>query len=141
LESTLEIYVYSSETKIWKLSVRHEDYDISPAGLSNCVFWNGAVHWIDPAGNGFCFLVDEECLRAMPRPPLPASWELNSFRYFGESDGQLHFIGLLAGEQNPDAMNMGVNVSPDMSAGQMARSRSSNIGSQFIVVYAMDKGY
>ncbi|CAK7345564.1 unnamed protein product [Dovyalis caffra] len=138
-KSVLEIHVYSSETKIWKLSLKQENFDSWCVNLNNGVFWNGAIHWISPKGNGFCFLLDEECLQAMTSPPLPESWETNSFKYFGESGGQLHFIGSFNSEQNLDVMNMGINVSPDMSDDQMGRSSSCKIGSQYIVVYAKDK--
>ncbi|KAJ6958508.1 F-box protein [Populus alba x Populus x berolinensis] len=101
-KSLLEIHVYSSETRIWKLSLKQENFDSSSVNLNNGVFWNGAIHWISRMGNGFCFLLDKECLQAMPSPPLPESWEASNFRYFGESGGELHFIGLLTGEQKPD---------------------------------------
>lgn len=127
-KSLLEIHVYSSETKIWKLSLKQENFDSSSVNLNNGVFWNGAIHWISRMGNGFSFLLDKECLQAMPSPPLPESWETNNFRYFGESGGQLHFIGLLTGEQKADII--GVNASPEMPDDKMTSSSSSNIESQ-----------
>ncbi|KAJ6857588.1 hypothetical protein NC651_039109 [Populus alba x Populus x berolinensis] len=131
-KSLLEIHVYSSETRIWKLSLKQENFDSSSVNLNNGVFWNGAIHWISRMGNGFCFLLDKESLQAMTSPPLPESWEASNFRYFGESGGELHFIGLLTGEQKPDIIAMGVNASPEMPDD---KTTSSNI-----VVYAMEKG-
>ncbi|KAF9662918.1 hypothetical protein SADUNF_Sadunf18G0104300 [Salix dunnii] len=139
-KSLLEIHVYSSETRIWKLSLKQENFDSLCVNLNNGVLWNGAIHWISPMGKGFCFLLDKECLQAMPSPPLPESWETNNFRYFGESGGQLHFIGLLTCEQKPDIIAMGANASPELSDDKMTRSSSSNIGSRYVVVYAMEKG-
>ena len=139
-KSLLEIHVYSSETRIWKLSLKQENFDSSSVNLNNGVFWNGAIHWISRMGNGFCFLLDKECLQAMPSPPLPESWEASNFRYFGESGGQLHFIGLLPGEQKPDIIATGVNASPEMPDDKTTSSSSSNIDPQYIVVYAMEKG-
>ncbi|CAK7339169.1 unnamed protein product [Dovyalis caffra] len=81
------------------------------------VSWNDAVHWISPMGNGFSFLLDKERLETIPRPPLPEKWQDQNFRYFGESGGNLHFIGILAGNQNPDVLNMGI-ASSDMSYDQ-----------------------
>ncbi|KAJ6731951.1 FAMILY PROTEIN putative-RELATED [Salix purpurea] len=139
-KSLLEIHVYSSETRIWKLSLKQENFDSLCVNLNNGVSWNGAIHWISPTGKGFCFLLDEQRLQAMPSPPLPDSWEANSFRYFGESGGKLHFIGLLTREQKPDTIAMDANVSPDLSDDKLTGSSSSNIGSQYVVVYAMEKG-
>ncbi|KAI9398716.1 hypothetical protein POPTR_003G215900v4, partial [Populus trichocarpa] len=95
--SELKIYVYSSETKDWKLSVKLENFDLLSVNFTDGVSWNGAVHWMSPMGNGLSFLLDMECLQTIPRPPLPENWQDKNFRYFGESGGQLHFIGILAG--------------------------------------------
>ncbi|KAG5226128.1 F-box protein [Salix suchowensis] len=108
-KSLLEIHVYSSETRIWKLSLKQENFDSLCVNLNNGVSWNGAIHWISPTGKGFCFLLDEQRLQSKPSPPLPDSWEANSFRYFGESGGKLHFIGLLTREQKPDTIAMDAN--------------------------------
>ncbi|KAJ6430723.1 hypothetical protein OIU84_018268 [Salix udensis] len=70
-------------------------------------------------------------LSTIPRPPLPENWQDQDFRYFGESGGQLHFIGILAGNQNPDDLNMGI-VSSAMSDDQSS--------DQSIVVYSMERG-
>jgi hypothetical protein len=129
--SELKIYVYSSETKDWKLSVKLENFDLLSVNFTDGVSWNGAVHWMSPMGNGLSFLLDMECLQTIPRPPLPESWQDKNFRYFGESGGQLHFIGILAGNQNPDDLNLGI-VSPDMSHDQST--------DQSIVVYSMERG-
>jgi F-box interacting protein len=129
--SELKIYVYSSETKDWKLSVKLENFDLLSVNFTDGVSWNGAVHWMSPMGNGLSFLLDMECLQTIPRPPLPENWQDKNFRYFGESGGQLHFIGILAGNQNPDDLNLGI-VSPDMSHDQST--------DQSIVVYSMERG-
>ncbi|KAJ6673186.1 FAMILY PROTEIN putative-RELATED [Salix viminalis] len=91
------------------------NFDSLCVNLNNGVSWNGAIHWISPTGKGFCFLLDEQRLQSMPSPALPESWEANSFRYFGESGGKLHFIGLLTREQKPDTIAMDTNVSPELS--------------------------
>ncbi|KAF9662909.1 hypothetical protein SADUNF_Sadunf18G0103400 [Salix dunnii] len=57
----------------------------------------------NPMGIGFSFFHENECLQTIPRPPLP---ENQNFRYFGESGCYLHFIGLLAGNQNPDDLKV-----------------------------------
>ncbi|XP_011025396.1 PREDICTED: F-box protein At5g07610-like [Populus euphratica] len=129
--SELKIYVYSSETKGWKLSVKLENFNLLSVNFTDGVSWNGAVHWMSPMGNGLSFLLDMECLQTIPRPPLPEKWQDKNFRYFGESGGQLHFIGILAGNQKPDDLNMGI-VSPDMSHDQST--------DQSIVVYSMERG-
>ncbi|KAG6783453.1 hypothetical protein POTOM_012902 [Populus tomentosa] len=129
--SQLKIYVYSSETKDWKLSVKLENFDLLSVNFTDGVSWNGAVHWMSPMGNGLSFLLDMECLQTIPRPPLPENWQDKNFRYFGESGGQLHFIGILAGNKNPDNLSMGI-VSPDMSHDQST--------DQSIVVCSMERG-
>ncbi|CAK7339168.1 unnamed protein product [Dovyalis caffra] len=130
-KSELKIYVYSSETKDWKLSLSRQNFDSLSVNFANGVLWNGAVHWISPMGNGFSFSLDNECLETIPRPSFPENWQNHNFRYFGESGGHLHFIGILAGKQNPDDLNMGI-FSPDMSHDQST--------DQSIVVYAMERG-
>lgn len=132
LTSELKIYVYSSETKDWKLCVSQENFEFLPLNFTNGVSWNDAVHWISPMGNGLSFLLDKECLETFPRPPLPENWQEQNFRYFGESGGHLHFIGVLEGNQNPDDLNKGI-VSPDMS--------HDHITDQSIVVYTMERGF
>ncbi|KAJ6346617.1 hypothetical protein OIU76_003321 [Salix suchowensis] len=129
--SELKIYVYSSETTDWKLSVKLDNFDLLSVNFTNGVSWNGAVHWMSPSGNGLSFLLDMDCLQTIPRPPLPENWQDQDFRYFGESGGQLHFIGILAGNQNPDDLNMGI-VSSAMSDDQSS--------DQSIVVYSMERG-
>ncbi|CAK7345574.1 unnamed protein product [Dovyalis caffra] len=138
--SKLEIQVYSSETKGWKISVKQENFDSLYVKFANGVFWNGAIHWISLMGNGFSFLLDKEYLQTIPRPPLPENWQTQNFGYFGASAGHLHFIGFVAGNKNPDDLNMGIS-SPTMSTDQMVNSSSANIcNDETIVVYAMEKG-
>jgi hypothetical protein len=128
--SELKIYVYSSETNDWKLCVSQESFNFLPVNFADGVSWNDAVRWISPMGNGFSFLLDKKCLETSPRPPLPENWQEQNFRYFGESDGHLHFIGVLAGNQYPDDLNIGI-VSPDTSHDQST--------DQSIVVYTMER--
>ncbi|KAJ6694636.1 hypothetical protein OIU74_013877 [Salix koriyanagi] len=77
--SELKIYVYSSETTDWKLSVKLDNFDLLSVNFTNGVSWNGAVHWMSPSGNGLSFLLDMECLQTIPRPPLPESWQDQDF--------------------------------------------------------------
>ncbi|CAK7345572.1 unnamed protein product [Dovyalis caffra] len=72
-------------------------------------------------------LLRKECLQTIPRPPLPEYWQCQSFMYFGESGGRLHFIGFAAGNQNPDDLNLAI-ISSDM------------FNDKTIVVYSMEKG-
>jgi hypothetical protein len=41
--SELKIYVYSSETKDWKLCVSQESFDFLPVNFADGVSWNDAV--------------------------------------------------------------------------------------------------
>ncbi|KAJ6427980.1 hypothetical protein OIU84_023398 [Salix udensis] len=79
--SELKIYVYSSETKDWKLCVSQENFEFLPLNFTDGVSWNDAVHWISPMGNGFSFLLDKDCLQTITRPPLPENWQDQNLRY------------------------------------------------------------
>uniref|UniRef100_A0A6N2LJT4 F-box domain-containing protein n=1 Tax=Salix viminalis TaxID=40686 RepID=A0A6N2LJT4_SALVM len=79
--SELKIYVYSSETKDWKLCVSQENFDFLPLNFTDGVSWNDAVHWISPMGNGFSFVLDKDCLQTITRPPLPENWQDQNLRY------------------------------------------------------------
>ncbi|CAK7345566.1 unnamed protein product [Dovyalis caffra] len=122
--SVIKIYVYSSDTKDWRLSANEENFDSLSVNFDKGVFWNRAIHWMSLMGNGFSFFLDKESFQTIPRPPLPENWHDQNFGYFGESGGNLHFIGLVAANQtNPDDF-----TSLDMSSDQS------------IVVYALEKG-
>ncbi|KAH9648011.1 F-box protein [Citrus sinensis] len=64
-----QIEVYSSQTASWRLSGLPF---VLPYNLKHKVgvFWNGALHWIDPFYSCLCFKVDEEQLQEMPMPPF-----------------------------------------------------------------------
>ncbi|KAK9291741.1 hypothetical protein L1049_019690 [Liquidambar formosana] len=57
------------------------------------IFWNGAIHWISRR-IALCFDVDLEQLREMPMPPMPDGLFEGTIRYFGESRGNLHLVGI-----------------------------------------------
>ncbi|KAH9678706.1 F-box protein [Citrus sinensis] len=99
-----QIEVYSSQTGSWRLS------GLPFVLLYNLkhkvgVFWNGALHWIDPFYSCLCFKVDEEQLQEMPMPPFQVPSNLierlgmmvaealgRSVVCFGESQEHLHIV-------------------------------------------------
>ncbi|KAK9181427.1 hypothetical protein WN944_024564 [Citrus x changshan-huyou] len=99
-----QIEVYSSQTGSWRLS------GLPFVLLYNLkhkvgVFWNGALHWIDPFYSCLCFKVDEEQLQEMPMPPFQVPSNLierlgmmvaealgRSVVCFGESREHLHIV-------------------------------------------------
>ncbi|KAK9178438.1 hypothetical protein WN943_027628 [Citrus x changshan-huyou] len=99
-----QIEVYSSQTASWRLSGLPF---VLPYNLKHKVgvFWNGALHWIDPFYSCLCFKVDEEQLQEMPMPPfqvpsnsierlgmMVAEALGRSVVCFGESREHLHIV-------------------------------------------------
>lgn len=88
-----QIEVYSSEDGAWRLSGTPF---VAPFDMvfDNGVFWNGAIHWISPSRSSLCFDVDKEQIGTVPFPRIPVSrnYFTRRFRYFGESNGHLHFF-------------------------------------------------
>ncbi|OWM86908.1 F-box protein At5g07610-like [Punica granatum] len=86
-----QIELYSSEDRTWRLS-GHPFVAPFDMVFDNGVFWNRAVHWISPSRSSLYFDVDKEQLRAMPRIPISRNCGTRRFRYFGQSNGNLHFF-------------------------------------------------
>lgn len=93
LELEWQILIYSSVTKVWK-ALANDGTIPFPKNVDNGVFWNGGMHWMSSTGDSLRLEVDEEHVKAMPRPPVPNDWDPSkNFMYFGASYGHLHFIG------------------------------------------------
>ncbi|KAK4757794.1 hypothetical protein SAY87_019095 [Trapa incisa] len=88
-----QIEVYSSDDGDWRLS---GSPFVAPFDMvfDNGVFWNGAIHWISPSGYSLCFDVEKEQLGTMIplRVPISRNSGTRRFRYFGGSNGHLHFF-------------------------------------------------
>ncbi|XP_052196948.1 F-box protein At5g07610-like [Diospyros lotus] len=86
------IWIYSSKTRSWRISLESfaAPFDMV---FTEGVFWNGAIHWINPYGASLCLDVDRECFRKMPEIPFHQSnLAGKSCRFFGESNGHLHLV-------------------------------------------------
>ncbi|KAL0298339.1 UNVERIFIED_CONTAM: F-box protein [Sesamum radiatum] len=89
-----KILIYSSETRVWRLSESDEYfYYSSKAHFDRGAYWNGAVHWHCDTDNWLYFNIEKEKLNIMP-PPVKLEDGLleRPFVYFGESGGHLHVI-------------------------------------------------
>ncbi|KAK4768743.1 hypothetical protein SAY86_026893 [Trapa natans] len=88
-----QIEAYSSDDGAWRLS---GSPFVAPFDMvfDNGVFWNGAIHWISPSGYSLGFDVEKEQLGTMisPRVPISRNSGTRRFRYFGGSNGHLHFF-------------------------------------------------
>ncbi|KAK8657874.1 hypothetical protein V6N13_036093 [Hibiscus sabdariffa] len=84
------VEIYSSETGPWRPSGRPF---VAPSHVQfkNCVFWNGAIHWLSDWGDSLCFHVEEEKMRDIPMPSI-LDEDVRRCRYFGESRGHLHLV-------------------------------------------------
>ncbi|XP_052195274.1 F-box protein At5g07610-like isoform X2 [Diospyros lotus] len=86
------IWIYSSKTRSWKISMESFTAPFDMV-FTEGVFWDGAIHWINPCGASLCFDADAECFRKMPEIPLPQNaLEKRRCRFFGESNGHLNLI-------------------------------------------------
>ncbi|RZC57924.1 hypothetical protein C5167_005237 [Papaver somniferum] len=57
--------------------------------MSNCVFWNGPLHWIDIFGILFYFNVDQELRMEMKMPVYDKELHMEP-KHFGECKGRLY---------------------------------------------------
>ncbi|TVU21132.1 hypothetical protein EJB05_30751, partial [Eragrostis curvula] len=91
LGNTHSVYVYSPETRTWRMAI-HSDHSASLFhGLcpTRGIFWNGSVVWI-VAHSLVRFSIEEEHVTKMPMPLRKKDWIC---AYIGESGGHLQMIG------------------------------------------------
>ncbi|KAL8118522.1 hypothetical protein AgCh_016154 [Apium graveolens] len=95
-----EFYIYSSETKTWRVSV--QSFALAPYKyLDMGIYWKGCVHWLSTfhieherasaVPDGLYFNDDEGQLGTFPRPPISVESTFRRSFYIGESEGHLHF--------------------------------------------------
>ena len=101
LEDVRDFYIYSSETRAWKSSIK--SYVQAPGmHFLDGVYWNGCMHWLADGVSGLnfpessisdClyFNMDEERLETFPRPPIRVA-SLRRSLYFGASEDHLHVV-------------------------------------------------
>ncbi|KAL1810500.1 hypothetical protein ACET3Z_027490 [Daucus carota] len=101
LEDVRDFYIYSSETRAWKSSIK--SYVPAPGmHFLDGVYWNGCMHWLADGVSGLnlpessisdClyFNMDEERLETFPRPPICVA-SLRMCLYFGASEDHLHVV-------------------------------------------------
>ncbi|WCJ34682.1 F-box family protein [Euphorbia peplus] len=89
--SHYQINIYESDTRAWRLSGSPFQAPFAMV-FGNGVFWNGAIHWINHAGNTLYFDVHTEIFGSFPAPPFTDRWGKRRSRYFGQSGGHLHLI-------------------------------------------------
>ncbi|XP_050225882.1 F-box protein At5g07610-like [Mercurialis annua] len=91
-EPHYNIEIYSSETRLWRVTAASFTVDSLDNEVAGGAFWNGAIHWITDWGP--CFYLDEEQeqIREMPMPPKPDDWNRRRVMYFQESRGYLNLI-------------------------------------------------
>ncbi|XP_076941734.1 F-box protein At5g07610-like, partial [Bidens hawaiensis] len=90
-EYLFQIQIYSSETRMWKISVE----SFSPNRPFYCqdgVYWNGAIYWAPSKRNHMYFKLDVEQLQTLPLTEemmMPSEYDYCEV-YLGESRGHLH---------------------------------------------------
>lgn len=99
----LQIQVYSSETKKWKVSV--EPFYASCSTFEKGVYWNGAIHFAPIDQNYMYYEVESERLQSMNLPLEMMSSE-SKVMYFGECRGHLHLVTTKCGENFMLHMNV-----------------------------------
>ncbi|XP_074359073.1 F-box protein At5g07610-like [Apium graveolens] len=101
-----DFYIYSSENRTWKASVK--SYTLAPGmNFLGGVYWNGCVHWLSDLmtesepesslSDCLYFNVHEERLETFPRPPIGARSTSRRSLYFAQSEDHLHVIGIFPG--------------------------------------------
>lgn len=87
LTQPYQIEIYSSETRLWRISSDPFSTDVN---LRNGVFCHNAIHWMSSWGRFLCFDLDQERFKEMPGI---GDWGGgNQCRYFGGSRDNLHLI-------------------------------------------------
>lgn len=85
-----QIYIYSSETRLWKLSMDNISLrEFGGLRDDRSVYWNNSLIWIGME----CLLsfnVDRECMSKLPEPPK--AHEYTKVVYMGESGGKLQMV-------------------------------------------------
>ncbi|KAI7744943.1 LOW QUALITY PROTEIN: hypothetical protein M8C21_016842 [Ambrosia artemisiifolia] len=105
----LQIQVYSSDTRKWKISIESFSARNPVFCKGKGVYWNGALHWAPYSGNQLYFKIDAEQLQTLPLPPVEILPPERSMTYFGESRGSfpewsyhLFVVDVIRGEKEED---------------------------------------
>ncbi|XP_071712193.1 F-box protein At5g07610-like [Rutidosis leptorrhynchoides] len=84
-----QINMYSSQTRVCKLSLEVEMHRYSDIEFNSGVYWNNAVHWIDFSGYVVYFNLDQQIIYQKLAPSAPLDLVFKTF-IFESRDHFLH---------------------------------------------------
>ncbi|XP_044505729.1 F-box protein At5g07610-like [Mangifera indica] len=90
-ESSIQIEVFSSQTRTWRVCNSSFNYPNGPFFMEG-VFWNNAIYWCKSWSPSIYFDLDKEEVREIPMPPNVSELGEKWSWYLGASRGRLHLI-------------------------------------------------